>query len=76
MTRIQCAYMIAPHHDTKKRGALKFSDIILPIDKQKVLRTDGKVLVLDKDGVREAYRSSGFEIDEDELERIVNNNKN
>lgn len=76
MVRIQCAHSIAPHHDAKKRGALKYSDIVLPIDTPKVSSKVGKRIVLDKDGVREAYLKSGFEIEEDELERIVNENRN
>lgn len=77
MTRIQCAYSIAPHHDTKKRGPLKYADIVLPIDAQKQPRKEtGKVIALNKDEIREAYTSSGFEIDEEELERIVNENRN
>ena len=73
MVRIQCAHSIAPHHDSKKRGPLKYADIVLPIDTPTKVRTDGKVVSLDKEGIKEAYRSSGFEISEDELERIVNN---
>tara|TARA_R110000772_G_scaffold155289_2_gene266390 strand:- start:255 stop:488 length:234 start_codon:yes stop_codon:yes gene_type:complete len=77
MVRIQCAHAIAPHHDAKKRGPLKYSDIVLPIDEQKTTRKKvGKRIALSKDEIRETYTSCGFEIEEEELERIVNNNKN
>ena len=74
MVRIQCAHSVAPHHDRKK-GALKYSDIVLPIDPPKKHKV-GKRIALDKAGIKEAYLSSGFVLSEEKLEKIVNENKN
>ena len=70
MVRVQAAYSIAPHHDSKK-GSLKFEDITLPIDKPKKYKGKvGKRIKLTKEQVKEEYTKAGIIISDDALAKL------
>ena len=69
IVRWQCYYSIVSH---QKKG-FKVSDIWLPGDEYQSKRRGkpGIKKLLDRDALKDTYNKSGFDISEDELDRIM-----
>lgn len=69
MVRVTCFYTMYPH---LKQGSLKkFIDVKIPIDEPEATPEKiGKAKQLTREELKEQFKKSGFEISEEELDRI------